>query len=111
MDGDAFTAWVEQMLAPTLNQGDIVICDSLSVHKNTEARAAIEARGAELRFLPAYSPDLNLIEMVFAKLKALMRSVAARCADTLCSAITSALAAFTSQEYARYLRHAGYAST
>lgn len=111
MNGDAFCAWVEQMLAPTLSPGDVVICDNLSVHKNAKARAAIEARGAELRFLPAYSPDLNPIEMVFAKLKALVRNAAARCADTLCSAIASALAAFTPQECARYLRHAGYAST
>jgi transposase len=111
MDGEAFCAWVEQMLAPTLSPGDIVICDNLSVHKTAKARAAIEARGAELRFLPAYSPDLNPIEMVFAKLKALVRNAAARCADTLCSAIASALAAFIPQECARYLRHAGHAST
>jgi len=111
MDGDAFCAWVEQMLAPTLCAGDLVICDNLSVHKNAKARAAIEARGAELRFLPAYSPDLNPVEMVFAKLKALVRSATARCADTLSSAIASALTTFTSQECARYLRHAGYAST
>jgi transposase len=111
IDGDAFCAWVEQMLAPTLSPGDLVICDNLSVHKNAKARAAIEARGAELRFLPAYSPDLNPIEMVFAKLKALVRSAAARCADTLCSAIASALDAFNPHECAQYLRHAGYAST
>ncbi|NYS26951.1 transposase [Rhodobacteraceae bacterium 2376] len=71
----------------------------------------MEARGAKLRFLPAYSPDLNPIEMVFAKLKDSVRSAAARCADTLCRAIASALAAFTPEECARYLRHAGYAST
>jgi len=59
MGGDAFTAWVEQMLVPTLSAGDVVICDNLSVHKNARARAAIEARGAEWRFLPAYCPDLN----------------------------------------------------
>lgn len=111
MDGDAFRAWVEQMLAPTLAAGDIVICDNLSVHKNARARAAIEARGAELRFLPAYSPDLNPIEMVFAKIKALVRSAAARCADTLCVALASALADFTANECANYIRHAGYAST
>lgn len=111
MDGAAFCAWVEQMLAPTLSAGDIVICDNLSVHKNAQARAAIEARGAELRFLPAYSPDLNPIEMVFAKIKAIVRSAAARCADTLCAALASALSAFTQEECANYLRHAGYAST
>jgi transposase len=110
MDGDAFWAWVEQMLAPTLSPGDLVICDNLSVHKTAKARAAIEARGADLRFLPACSPDLNPIEMVFAKLKARIRSAAARCADALCSAAASALNAFNPEECARYLRHAGYAS-
>ena len=99
------------MLAPTLSTGDIVICDNLSVHKNAQARAAIEACGAELRFLPAYSPDLNPIEMVFAKIKALVRSAAARCADTLGAAIASALTAIPPKECARYLRHAGYAPT
>jgi transposase len=111
MHGDAFCAWVEQVLAPTLRAGGIVICDNLTVHKNAKARAAIEARGAKLRFLPAYSSDLNPIEMVFAKLKAFVRSAAARCADTLCKAIASALARFTPEECARYPRHAGYAST
>jgi transposase len=111
MDGEAFCAWVERMLAPTLSAGDIVICDNLSVHKNAQARAAIEARGAELRFLPAYSPDLNPIEMVFAKIKTLVRSAAARCAESLCTAIASALTALTPQECAHYLQHAGYAST
>lgn len=110
MDGDAFCACVEQMLAPTLRAVDIVICDNLSVHKNTKARAAIEARDAELRFLPAYSPDLKPIEMVFAKLKALVRSAAARGVNTLWTAIASAYAAFNPEKFARYLRHAGYAS-
>lgn len=99
------------MLAPTLHPGDIVICDNLSVHKNTKARATIEKRGAELRYLPAYPPDLNPTEMVFAKIKALVRSVAAICADTLCTAIALALTAFTPKECAQYLQHAGYAST
>jgi transposase len=124
MDGDAFGARVEQMLAPTRSPGDPVICDNVSAHKNAKARAAIEARGAGLRFLPACSPDLNPIEinrafartsgvhaLIFAKLKAPVRSAAARCADTPCSAIASALDAFNPQECARYLRHAAYAST
>lgn len=97
------------MLAATLSPGDLVICDNLSVHKNAKARAAIEARGAQPRFLPACSPDLNPIEinrafkrtggvhaLMFAKPKALVRTAAARCADTLCSAIASALDAFKS---------------
>ena len=95
----------------SLDQDGYSLCDTLSVHKNAQARTAIEARGAELRFLPAYSPDLTLIEMVFAKIKALVCSAAARCADTLCSAIASALPAFTPKRCAPYLRHAGYAST
>jgi transposase len=124
MDGAAFCAWVAQSLAPTLTAGDIVICDNLNVHKNARARAAIEARGAELRFLPAYSPDLNPIEinrtltrthgvrvLIFAKLKALVRSAAARCAETLCIALKSALEAITPDECASYIRHAGYGST
>ena len=111
MDGDAFVVWVERALAPTLDTGDIVICDNLNVHKNATARAAIEARGAELRFLPAYSPDLNPIEMLFAKIKALTRSAAARCFNTICEAIAKALDAVPDAECSNYLRHAGYAPT
>ena len=111
MNGDAFVAWVEQALVPSLAPGDIVICDNLNVHKNAQARAAIEARGAELRFLPAYSPDLNPIEMVFAKIKAIVRSAAARCFETLCDAIAKALNAIPSDECANYLRHVGYEPT
>ena len=111
MTGVAFTAWVEQALAPTLQPGDIVICDNLSVHKSVTARAAIEARGAELRFLPAYSPDLNPIEMLFAKIKTIVRCAAARSFDTLCDALAQALKAVQPHECANYLRHAGYAPT
>ena len=109
MEGDAFRARLGQMRAPTLRAGGMVVCDILGGHKNAKARAAIETRSAELRFLPACFPDPNPIEMVFAKLKALVRSAAARC-DTLCSAIASALTISTPQECARYLRHAGYDS-
>ena len=115
MNGVTFAAWVQQSLAPTLTPGDIVICDNLSVHKNAAARAAIEACGAELRFLPAYSPDLNPIEMLFAKIKARVRSAEARCFNTLCDAIADAiadaLAAVTIPECSNYLHHAGYAPT
>lgn len=111
IDGDAFRAWVEQALAPTLQPGDIVICDNLNVHKNAKARAAIDAHGAELRFLPAYSPDLNPIEMVFAKIKALVRSAAARCVEALRAALKSALDAIAPNECAKYIRHAGYGPT
>lgn len=111
MNGDIFARWVEQALVPTLETGDIVICDNLNVHKNAAARKAIEDRGASLRFLPAYSPDLNPIEMLFAKMKALVRSAAARCFDTLCAAIGKALDAVTPAECSNYLRHAGYDPT
>ena len=111
MNGKTFALWVEQALAPTLSKGDIVICDNLNVHKNAAANAAIKARGAELRFLPAYSPDFNPIEMLFAKIKALVRSAAARCFDTLCGAIGRALTAVSGTECSNYLRHAGYDPT
>lgn len=111
MDGNAFVVRVERTLASTLGKGDIVICDNLSVHKNATARAAIEERGAELRFLPAYSPDLNSIEMLFAKIKALTRSAAARCFDTICNAIGKALNAVSEEECSYYLRHEGYEPT
>ena len=108
MNGAIFAAWVAGELAPTLKPGDIVICDNLSLHRNPAAQAAIVARGAELRFLPAYSPDLNPIEMLFAKLKSCVRSAAAGCFDTLCTALKSALNAVTDTECTNYLRHAGY---
>ncbi len=111
MNGDWFCHWVETQLAPTLAKGDIVVCDNLSVHKNARARAAIEAKGAELRFLPPYSPDLNPIEQMFAKIKCIVRSLAPRCFDTLCDAIKTALDAISQKECANYLRNAGYAPT
>lgn len=111
MDGAAFSAWAEEFLAPTLKPGDIVICDSLSARKNAAARKAIEARGAELRSLPAYSPDLNPIEILFAKIKSIVRSAAARCFDTLLNALKTALENVTDNECPNYLRHAGYAPT
>jgi transposase len=112
MDGGWFAFWVETQLAPTLREGDIVVCDNLSVHKTARARAAIEARGAELRFLLAYSPDLNPIEMMFAKIKALVRSAASRRFESLANASEpgAALEAVTPDECAAYLRHAGYHS-
>jgi len=91
MDGECFLAWVEQMLAPTLRRGDIVVMDNLAAHKVVGVRQAIEARGAELRYLPPYSPDLNPIENAFAKLKAHVRKSAARTIDTLERAAANAL--------------------
>ncbi len=93
---------------PTLTPGDIVIMDNLSVHKSAAVRAAIEGTGAELRFLPPYSPDFNPIEMAFAKLKARLRKAAARTVDDLWAAVAAILDAFTSKECINYFAAAGY---
>jgi len=108
MNGTTFRAYVEQFLAPTLAPGDIVIADNLSSHKNPHARAAIEARGAALVRLPAYSPDLNPIEQVFAKLKALIRAAMPRTIETLWDAIGEAIGRVTKAECANYLANSGY---
>ena len=108
IDGPAFRAWIEQMLAPTLHPGDTVLADNLGSHKVAGVREAIEARGASLLHLPPYSPDLNPIELAFSKLKRLLRTAAARTADALCDAIAAALGSFTAAECANYLRHRGY---
>ncbi len=108
MDGDMFTAYAEAILAPTLTPGDIVILDNLPAHKVTGARAAIEAAGATLMFLPPYSPDFNPIEQAFAKLKALLRKAAARTVNALEAAIAAALDTFTPDECANYFTNAGY---
>ena len=91
MDGAAFLAWVEQMLGPTLNIGDIIVMDNLPAHKPDAVRVAIEAAGAELRYLPPYSPDLNPIEMAFSKVKAWLKKAAARNLEDLWAAIAAAL--------------------
>jgi transposase len=108
INGDTFRAYVEQVLAPTLKPGDIVIRDNLSSHKVTGVREAIEARGATLRYLPPYSPDLNPIEQAFAKLKALLRKLAARSIARLWDALGDLLERFTPQECANYLANLGY---
>jgi transposase len=108
INGERFLAYVEQALAPTLRPGDIVVMDNLGAHKVAGVRAAIEARGARLLYLPPYSPDLNPIEQAFAKLKALLRTAATRTVDALWHAIGQALDAFSSAECAHYLAHAGY---
>jgi transposase len=108
MNGECFLAYVEQCLVPTLRDGDIVIMDNLSSHKVAGIRQAIEATGATLRYLPPYSPDLNPIEQLFAKLKALLRKAAARTIDALIAAIADALIAFKPIEYANYLANSGY---
>ena len=108
MNGDAFTAYAETFLAPTLAPGDIVILDNLPAHKVSGARAAIERAGASLMFLPPYSPDFNPIEQVFAKIKALLRKAAARTVDALEAAIASALDAFLPDECVNYFTNSGY---
>lgn len=108
MNGITFRAYVEQHLAPTLAPGDIVICDNLQCHKSPSVRAASEARGAELRFLPPYSPDMNPIEQVFAKLKALIRAAEPRDVETLWDTIGECMARFSPKECANYLANSGY---
>jgi transposase len=108
MNGDAFLAYVEQVLAPTLQPEDVVVMDNLPAHRRAGVRDAIEAAGARLRFLPPYSPDFNPIENAFAKLKAILRKVAARTIDDLWSAIGNALPLFSPQECANYFTTAGY---
>lgn len=109
INGEAFLAYTEQILCPTLRPGDIVICDNLASHKVRGVREAIEACGASLLYLPAYSPDLNPIELAFSKLKRLLRSTAARTVDALWNAIGQLLKSFEPGECCRYLRHCGYA--
>lgn len=108
MNRIAFLAYVEQVLVPTLQPGDLVIMDNLPAHKPCEVRAMIEAAGAQLQYLPPYSPDFNPIENAFAKLKALLRKVAARTLDDLWAAIRNALPQFTPAECANYFTAAGY---
>jgi transposase len=111
MNGEAFQVYVDQVLAPSLSEGDIVVIDNLSAHKVAGVRTAIEATGAVLLYLPPYSPDLNPIEMAFAKLKTLLRKAAARTREALWHAVAEVLNAFTPDECANYLAHAGYASS
>ena len=108
MDGPAFLAWIEQMLAPTLEPGDIVVMDNLPAHKPDAVRTAIEATGATLRYLPPYSPDLNPIEMAFSKFKALLKKAAARTIEDLWTAIAQALPQLTPNDCATYFTAAGY---
>jgi transposase len=108
MNGECFLAWVEQMLAPVLKPGDIVVMDNLPGHKVAGVRQAIEQRGASLLYLPPYSPDLNPIENGFAKLKAIVRKAAARTIDALEAAAADAISQFTPAECTNFFAHAGY---
>jgi transposase len=108
MNGAWFLAYVQQVLAPTLKPGDVVIMDNLAAHKSTPVRDAIEAVGARLLFLPPYSPDLNPIENAFAKLKALLRKAAARSIEQLWDAIARIIQTYSPHECANYFAAAGY---
>lgn len=108
INGGLFLAYVEQGLVPTLRAGDMVIMDNLGSHKLADVRAAIEGAGAQLVFLPAYSPDLNPIEQVFAKLKAVLRAKALRSVDALWAALGQIADAVTPAECTSYLKNAGY---
>ena len=108
MHAAAFLAYVEQVLAPTLKPGDIVVMDNLPAHKPAAVRRAIEKVGAELRFLPPYSPDFNPIEMAFSKFKAILKRIAARTVDGLWHAIAQAVDIFTPGECRNFFTAAGY---
>jgi len=108
INGDLFRAWVEQHLAPTLRPGDLVVMDNLSSHKVRGVREAIESAGAELRYLPPYSPDLNPIELAFSKLKKLLRDGAQRTVDKLWELCARILDEFQEPECRRYFKHCGY---
>jgi transposase len=108
VNGDVFGAFVEQVLVPELRPGDVVIMDNLSSHKRQRTRDLIEGAGAELVFLPPYSPDLNPIEMVFAKIKQKLRTLACRTRDALWRAMQSVLDTITSVDASNCFRHCGY---
>ena len=111
INGECFLAYVKEVLAPTLSEGDIVLIDNLTSHKSPKIRKAIEAEGAELRFLPRYSPDLNPIEMAFSKLKTLLRKASERSIEALWIRIGELLSHFPQNECENYFRAAGYEPT
>jgi transposase len=108
MDGEAFLAYVQDFLCPTLKPGDIVVADNLSSHKVKGVKQAIESVGASLHYLPPYSPDFNPIETVFSKLKALLRKTSCRTVDTLWQEIGRILPLFSREECLNHIRSAGY---
>jgi transposase len=108
INGRVFLAWVQQHLCEELKRNDVVVMDNLSAHKVSGVTQAIEQVGAEVRYLPPYSPDLNPIENLFSKFKTLLRSVAARTVGTLWKAIGSLVDRFAPTECVRYILHAGY---
>jgi len=111
INGECFKTYVEKVLAPTLAPGDLVMMDNLGSHKGKAIRRAIRSAGAKLFFLPKYSPDLNPIEQVFAKLKHLLRKAAARTFEALIAAIGQLLGTYTTKECTNYFTNAGYGQT
>jgi len=111
MDGQLFQTYVEQVLVPVLHHGDVVVMDNLSSHKHPGIRERIESAGAKLLYLPPYSPDLNPIEMIWSKVKRLLRSAAARTLDTLHEAFGAAMQAVTPIDILGCFQHCGYATT
>jgi len=107
-DTSAFLTYLDQVLCPTLRPGDIVIMDNLSVHKSPDVQALIRAAGGEVRYLPAYSPDLNPIEKMWSKIKGLLRSAEARTPEQLQEAITMAFSKITAQDATGYFASCGY---
>ena len=108
VNGDVFEAFVRQVLLPQLKPGDVVILDNLSSHRRVSIQALIESVGAELRFLPPYSPDLNPIELIFAKIKQLLRSLGCRTCQALWQTMQSVLNQVTASDAANCFRHCGY---
>jgi putative transposase len=108
INGERFRIYIEQVLAPTLAPGDIVVMDNLGSHKSKAVRRAIRQVGARLLFLPPYSPDLNPIEQFFAKLKHRLRTAQRRTQETLYAAVADILVTVTPQECSNYLKHDGY---
>jgi len=108
IDAVSFQAYVEQVLVPTLRPGDVVVLDNLAVHKQPAVYRAIEAVGAQIRFLPPYSPDFNPIEQAFAKLKAFLRAARPRTFDQVLALVAAAIDRFSPDECRNYIRHSGY---
>jgi transposase len=111
MNGDVFVAYAEQVLAPVLRPGDVVVMDNLASHKRVAAVRAIERAGGLVVYLPPYSPDLNPIEQAFAKIKARLRAAELRTIDRVENFFGTVHEAFTTQECNNYIRHAGYTAT
>jgi len=110
MDADVFIAWMREALTPSLRAGDVVVMDNLQPHKHAAVRRMIEAAGCELWLLPPYSPDLNPIEMMWSKVKQLIRGAEPRSFETLVEAVFAAIEAVTAADADGFLRHCGYTS-